>query len=225
MAPPLDPHRTGFFVPHRKFRIFERSNPEVASGRGALRRAPEYLSIKNFAPRLGASFPPGRFFIAQTPVPNFRESNPALKSGCGASAEHRVQSPRESPLDVPHWAGFHSPRERDRIRWRPGDALLRNHRDGPTLERSGPMFVHGTSHPRYGRSHERQRCFLAPVLGIAGASSLDWIGRFDCLHAVAMVAVRETFPRRTHGIRETLSKDSGRSQNTGTSTAPVREQR
>jgi len=116
---------------------------------------------------------------------------------------------------------------RSRIRWRlkkrferrGDDTLLRNHRDGPTLERAGPIFLHGTNHPRDGRSHERQRCFLAPVLGITGASRLDRIGRFDCLHAVTMVAVRETFPRRDHRISETLNKDSRWSQNTGTSTA------
>jgi hypothetical protein len=91
----------------------------------------------------------------------------------------------------------------------PGDALLRNYRDRPTLERAGPIFFHGTNHPRDGRSHERQRCFLAPVLGITGASRLDRIGRFDCLHTVTKVAVRETFPRQPNGISETLSKDSG----------------
>jgi hypothetical protein len=56
-------------------------------------------------------------------------------------------------------------------------------------------------------------------LGIAGASRLDWIGRFDRLHVVTKVAVRETVPRRGHGISETLNKDSRWSQNTGTSTA------
>jgi hypothetical protein len=50
--------------------------------------------------------------------------------------------------------------------------------------------------------------FWPPVSGIAGASRLDWIGRFHCLHAVTEVAVRETIPRRTHGISETLIKDS-----------------
>jgi hypothetical protein len=64
----------------------------------------------------------------------------------------------------------------------PGPALLRNHGDGPTLERAGPIFVHGTNQSRDGRSHKRQRRFLAAVLGIAGASRLDRIGRFNCLH-------------------------------------------
>jgi hypothetical protein len=128
-------------------------------------------------------------------------------------------TPQECPLDVPHRAGFRCPREQDRIRWRPGDTLLRNHRDGPTLGRAGAIFVHGTNHPRDGGSHKRQRCFLAPVLRIAGASRFYWIGRFNCLHAVTNVAVRETFPRRGHGISETLNKDSRWSQNTDTSTA------
>jgi hypothetical protein len=64
------------------------------------------------------------------------------------------------------------------------DALLRNHRDGPTLGRAGAIFVHGTNQPRDGRSHKHQRCFLAPILGVASASRLDWIGRFDRLHVV-----------------------------------------
>jgi hypothetical protein len=129
-----------------------------------------------------------------------------------------ASSPSKSPLDVPHRAGFRCPREQDRIRWRPGDTLLllRNHRDDPTLERAGPIFVHGTNQPRDGRSHEHQRRFLTPVLGIAGSSRLDRISRFDCLHTVTKVAVRETFPRRGHGISETLNKDSHSSQNTGT---------
>jgi hypothetical protein len=93
------------------------------------------------------------------------------------------------------------------------------HNDNPTLERAGPVSVHGPNHARDGRSHKRQRRFLTPVLGIAGASRLDRIGRFDCLHTVTKVAVRETFPRRGHGISETLSKDSPWSQNIGTSKA------
>jgi hypothetical protein len=98
--------------------------------------------------------------------------------------------------------------------------LLRNYRDGPTLERAGPLFVHGPNHARDGRSHKRQRHFLTPVLGIAGASRLDRIGRFDCLHTVTKIAVRETFPRQSNDISETLSKDSRSApKNTGTSTA------
>jgi hypothetical protein len=87
-----------------------------------------------------------------------------------------------------------------------GDALLRNQRDGPTLERTGSIFIYGTNHAGDGRSHKRQRCLLAPVLGIAGASRLDWIGRFDCLHTVTKVGGRETFPRQSNDISETLSK-------------------
>jgi hypothetical protein len=57
-------------------------------------------------------------------------------------------------------------------------------------------------------SHKFQCRFLAPILGIAGTSRLDRIGRFNRLHAVTKVAIRETFPRRNYGISETLSKDS-----------------
>jgi hypothetical protein len=41
-------------------------------------------------PRLGASFPPSRFFRRTRPNFSFREIKSGLKSGCGASAEHRV---------------------------------------------------------------------------------------------------------------------------------------
>jgi hypothetical protein len=101
--------------------------------------------------------------------------------------------------------------------------LLRNHRDDPTLERAGPIFVHGPNHPRDARSHKRQRRFLASVLGVASASRLDWIGRFDRLHAVTKGrrGTRNTSATRPQGISETLRKIPDRirwSQNTGIST-------
>ena len=46
--------------------------------------------------------------------------------------------------------------------------LLRNHRDDPTLERAGRIFIHGTNHLGNGRRHERQRCFLASCIGHSG---------------------------------------------------------
>jgi hypothetical protein len=60
--------------------------------------------------------------------------------------------------------------------------LIRKHGDDPALERAVAMFVYRTDHPRDCRSHKRQRCFLAAILDIAGASRLDRIGRFDCVH-------------------------------------------
>src|ERR1700677_5029343 len=49
--------------------ILQPLNPVLSSGRGALRRAPEYLSIKNFAPASELYSPPGRFFPDQrTPM-------------------------------------------------------------------------------------------------------------------------------------------------------------
>jgi hypothetical protein len=101
--------------------------------------------------------------------------------------------------------------------------LLRNHRDDPTFERAGPIFVHGPNHPRDARSHKRQRRFLASVLGVASASRLDWIGRFDRLHAVTKGrrGTRNTSATRPQGISETLRKIPDRirwSQNTGIST-------
>jgi hypothetical protein len=101
--------------------------------------------------------------------------------------------------------------------------LLRKHRDDPTLERAVAMFVYRTDHPRDRRSHKRQRCFSAPILGKAGASRFGWIGCFDGVHNCARGrGTRNKSATRAEVISETLSNDSGAdrcSQNTGISTA------
>jgi hypothetical protein len=91
--------------------------------------------------------------------------------------------------------------------------LFRNDRDDPMLERAVAMFVHRADHACDGRSHQRQRCFLAAILSIAGASCFDRIGRFDGVHACAGGrGTRNNSATRTEVISETLSNDSGASR-------------
>jgi hypothetical protein len=90
---PLIPIGRGFLSQRGQFRIFERSNPVLSSGRGTLRRVPEYLSISTFAPAPEIHSLWGGFFVAQTPVPIFRAAEARA-----VHADHRIQSPRARPM-------------------------------------------------------------------------------------------------------------------------------
>jgi len=87
---PRPPHRAGFFVEQRKFHIFGGSNPVIASGCGALRRAPEYLSISTFAPASELHSLRGGFFVAGRQFPHFR----ATKSGLTCEVRCSRRAPR-----------------------------------------------------------------------------------------------------------------------------------
>jgi hypothetical protein len=91
--------------------------------------------------------------------------------------------------------------------------LFRNDRDDPMLERAVAMFVRRADHACDGRSHQRQRCFLAAILSIAGASCFDRIGRFDGVHACAGGrGTRNNSATQIEVISEILSNDSGASR-------------
>src|ERR1700691_4795492 len=92
---PRPPHRAGFFVEQRKFHIFGGSNPVIASGCGALRRAPEYLSISTFAPASELRFfrrgdTSSHFRRGDFLFPHFR----ATKSGLTSEARCPRRAPR-----------------------------------------------------------------------------------------------------------------------------------
>jgi hypothetical protein len=110
---PLIPIGRDFSSKRRQLSIFERSNPVVAYGRGALRRASEYLSISTFAPApeihslRGGFLPRGRQFP-------FSSGRVRCYNPRAVHADHRVQ-PCASPLDVPHRAGFRCPRQQGSV--------------------------------------------------------------------------------------------------------------
>jgi pilus assembly protein Flp/PilA len=105
---PLFPIGRGFSSRQSQFHIFERSNPVLSSGRGALWGAPEILSISTFAP--ASELPLRGGFLSRGRQFPFSSGRVRCYHARAVHADHRVQNPSESPLDdTQPSGGFSSP--------------------------------------------------------------------------------------------------------------------
>jgi hypothetical protein len=110
---PLFPIGRGFSSRQSQFHIFERSNPVLSSGRGALWGAPEILSISTFAP--ASELPLRGGFLSRDASSHFRaaESGAIMPVRCTLITASRTQA--RARLMIPNRrAGFRRRRFTDR---------------------------------------------------------------------------------------------------------------
>ena len=87
------------------------------------------------------------------------------------------------------------------------DVLLRDDCDDPAHWCAGCNLPHRADQSRHQRALDRQRRSFVPILGVPATTRQSLISCLERFHASPMVAVRDTSPRRTKDISETLNKN------------------